>query len=433
VVVVIAVTVASDWSPGDVRGTLMPIAAGAGIGLCVLAVKRFPLFLALVVAIRASLDAAKLTSSSVDATGALSVLFIGASALWLYQHRRELVERSVVAELLPPFCAFFAVGILSIAFSAHPLESALEAVRIGTVVVIVVALSRVVRDVKNLRVFLFAIFGSAIFPLTVAAVQLARGQGGITRDGISRINGTFVHPNPFAAYLFLIIVLGVAVFPHLATRWRWVLGALVFACGAVLVSTYARGAWIATLIGLVVVAALQTRRLLWVIGVAIVAIAISVPSVGIRLADLSESRSESGAPANSLSWRIRYWDQALALQDNPLLGIGLREVEATLEEGKEPHNDFVRIYVETGLLGLAAYLWLLSALFMKALRTLREAAVGLPRGLAVAFLGTLAGLVVLSISANVVSQLVILWYFGAIVVIACAAPRLSARSAPAAG
>ena len=428
-VAVVAVSVAVGWSlpQGDRLSVLLPLAAIVGIGLTVLAFARFELFLLIVIAVRASLDVAKFSTSSVDATGALSVLFIVASAVWLYRQRDVVRDTSPVADLLIPFSAFFGAAVLSVVFSSHPLDSALEAVRIGTVVVIVIALSRVVGDLAHARLLVAAIFVSAIAPLAAALLQIARGGAGITAAGIGRIDGTFVHPNPFAAYLSLILILAAAVFPHVERIWRWALAGLGLTCGVVLVSTYARGAWIATFAGLLVVAFLQHRRLLWLMGAAVLVVALFIPSVSLRLSDLSESRSTSGAAGNSLAWRIEYWDRALALQDNPLFGIGLREVEQNEEAAKAPHNDFVRVYVEMGLVGLATYLWLLGALFVHARRGYRRAAAGLPRGLSVAFLGSVTALVVLSIAANVVSQLVILWYFGAIVVAASAATRTAAE------
>lgn len=430
VVVTVAVIAGIALEAGDREGVMLPIAAAAGLGLAMLAFTRFELFLPLMLVMRASMDAAKVGASSVDATGALSVVFIGATMVWLHRQREGLRDPSPADGLLLPFTAFFASAILSIAFSSHPLDSAVEAVRIGTVVVIVIALGRFVTDRARLRSVLIAVLASSLVPLGVAALQLRGGRGLITFEGFSRISGTFTHPNPFATYLSLILVLCVALFPHVKSAWRWGLAALTVACGGVLIATYARGAWLATLVALTLIAILQSRRLLWVLAAAVVVVGIAVPSVAVRLSDLSESRAESGAAGNSLAWRLQYWEQVLSLQEDPLFGIGLREVEQLEEAEKAPHNDFIRVYVETGIVGLLAYLWLLVTLFREAVRAYRRSPPGLPRGLAVAFLATFSGLVVMSIAANVISQLVILWYFAAIVVLALAASRSPSQAEP---
>ena len=123
------------------------------------------------------------------------------------------------------------------------------------------------------------------------------------------------------------IILAVSLYPHVERRWKLVLVPLAVACGACLTATYARGAWAATVLALVVVGLLQDRRILWLLGATSIVAVLAIPSIGVRLSDLTESQKESGAPGNSLVWRLQYWQQVLALQDDPLFGIGFKEVE----------------------------------------------------------------------------------------------------------
>jgi putative inorganic carbon (hco3(-)) transporter len=422
-VVVAAVAGGLAAPNGDRVTVLIPVAIAMGLAVLALAVTRFELFVGSILLVRSSLDAVYLGSSTLDPAGAISVLFVGASVLWLLAHRYD-APPSPTAALLPPVAALFLCALASIAFSNHPLESLFEVVRFGTLVVIVAVLGRLIRDDRSTRFVLMATLGSLIVPLAVASSQMLGGSGLLTASGLARIRGTFAHSNPFAAYLFLMITLIVSLYPHLERRWKVVLVPLALACGGALIATYARGAWAATLLALVVIGFLQDRRILWLLGGTMIAIAIAVPSVGVRLSDVSETQKESGAPGNSLIWRFQYWKQVLALQDNPVLGIGFKEVDLTESAASAPpHNDPIRVFVETGLLGLAAYVWLLVTLGVEARSALRRAPPGLPRGLAVAFAASFCGLVSLSLSANVITQLVILWYFMTIVVLAMARSR----------
>ena len=416
---------------GDRTIVLIPVAGALGLAVVALAASRFELFVGFIILIRASLDVVNLGSSTFDAAGAISVLFVGASILWLLAERAGLAEptRSSTETLLPPVAAFFGAALLSLAFSTHPLESLLEVIRFGTLVVIVVVLGRLITDERRMRLVLMAAIGSSIVPLIVAFSQLTSGEGYFTAAGLGRIRGTFLHSNPFAAYLFLMITLIVSLYPHGSRRWKLALAGLGFACGGAMLMTYARGAWLATILAMVVIGVLQDRRVLGLLGMTLVVIALAVPSVGVRLSDLSETRKASGEPGNSLVWRIQYWQQVLTLQDNPLLGIGFKEVELTNAAAKAPHNDPIRVYVETGMIGLAAYVWLLVRLGVEARTSLRRAPRGLPRGLAVAFAAAWTGFVVLSLTANVITQLVILWYFVTIVALATASSRFAPAEA----
>jgi hypothetical protein len=60
-------------------------------------------------------------------------------------------------------------------------------------------------DKKNIARFIDLTIISSVIPLTVGAVQYIAGTGNHMTEGLNRINATFVHPNPFAYYLLIII------------------------------------------------------------------------------------------------------------------------------------------------------------------------------------------------------------------------------------
>jgi O-antigen ligase len=418
----------------DRAAFLIPVVAAGGLGLIFLAAYRFEYFVLTILALRASLDAAKIGAGSVDATGAVSVLFIGAAVVWLLVQRSDAdAPPSSTAPLMAPLIAFVAAAALGSLFISHdPLASSIEWVRLGTLVAIVAVLGRILQEERMLKLGILAVLGSALVPVAVAALQSTHGSGSVNAEGLDRIRGTFQHSNPFASYLFLMITLAVAIFPHVSRRWKFVLVPYVVGCGGLLVLTYTRGAWVAMVVALIVIAIAQDRRIFFALLAALIALAILVPSISVRLSDLSQQEKVTGAPGNSLVWRFGYWRQVLALQTNPLVGIGLKEVELTDPSDVPPHNDLVRVYVETGLAGLAAYVWLAIVLWMESWRTLQRAPTGLPRGLAVASMASLAGVMMLSLVANVITQLVILWYFFAIVALAMAAVSHARSRAPTA-
>ena len=432
IVVLAAVGAGIGAQRSDRASFLIPIVAAGGLGLVFLAAYRFEYFVLTILAVRASLDAAKIGGGSIDATGAVSVLFIAAAAFWLLAQRHaETSPPSATAPLMPPLIAFVAAAALGLFISHDPLASSIEWIRLGTIVAIVAVLGRILRDERMLRLCIVAVLGSAIVPLMVAALQSTHGAGAINAEGLDRIRGTFQHSNPFASYLSLMIALAVAIFPHVSRRWKLVLVPYVVASAGLLVLTYTRGAWVALVAALIVIAILQDRRIFFVLIGGLVVLALLVPSIGVRLSDLSQQEKVTGAPGNSLVWRFGYWKQVLAMQTNPLVGIGLKEVELTAPSEVPPHNDLVRVYVETGIAGLAAYLWLSVVLWMESWRAWRRAPAGLPRGLAVGAMASLAGVMMLSLVANVITQLVILWYFFAIVALAMAATSVD-ETTPAA-
>jgi hypothetical protein len=162
-------------------------------------------------------------------------------------------------------------------------------------------------------------------------------------------------------------------------------------------------------------------------------IALAVPSASARFQDLSTETRATGTTGNSLIWRFDYWKQALQLGGNPITGIGLGAVSAVTDQAKEPHNDFIRAFVETGVIGLFAYIWMLFAMIGLARKALRTASPGFPRTVAAGFTGALASFMLLSVVSNVITQLVILLYFAAFATCAWAAGRLATPVDPVRG
>jgi putative inorganic carbon (HCO3(-)) transporter len=109
---------------------------------------------------------------------------------------------------------------------------------------------------------------------------------------------------------------------------------------------------------------------------------------------------------------------------NPVTGIGPNMTQHQTAEAKKPHNDVLRAYVETGVVGLLAYLVMVFLLLHTARLALRRAPPGsLERGIAVGFAGCAVAFVAVSLASNVISNVVTLWYFVAFAAAASAVAR----------
>ncbi|MGH3601724.1 MAG: O-antigen ligase family protein [Pseudonocardiaceae bacterium] len=420
---------------------MLPLVAVGGIALGTLALVRFEWFVLAVLFVRSALDSTKpsgsgsATTRGLDPAAALAVLFMVVALVHFAASRRVRSLESTEAPGRPlprirrspirrPLVAFMIAGLISVIGSAKPSISLYEVLRVTAVVAMLLVLERLLTDEGRIRRVLVAAFASAVIPILYAGIQAAR-HGGVSIGGFSRIQGTFDHPNPFATYLTFVIIMGVALYKHLPSRTRFPMMLLVAGCSACLLLTYTRSAWIATIAGLLIVGLFQSPRLVGTLLVLILLVAIAVPSVSHRFSDLQGSTRVSGASANSLVWRFSYWKQVASLADQtPVTGIGLKMIEERTDSAKNAHNDFLRVYVETGLLGLSAYVALLVGLARTARRALKTARPGLHRGIAVGFSACLAAFILLSVVSNVISQVVLLWYFVVFAAAAFAVTRI---------
>ena len=404
---------------GSKLAVVLPVAAGAGLLLALLAGSRFQLFLFLTLAIRSSLDLTKVSqtgsaSRSLDPASILAVLFLMAGLLWLAGQYRARGELSG-SRLRTAFLLFLTTCGLSTLGSGDIDASMLETLRIGSVVMMFVVVEQVCRDDRQTKRVFAAIFLSAVFPLALTALGFLSGSvRSEEKAGFTRILGPFNQSNEFGRYLMLMIIMGVALYPVLNGRPRRALGMILIGAGACLVPTYTRTALLGTAIGLLVVAFLYTRKA--VLGVVVVAALtlFLVPSLSDRFRD--ESATEGPvASHSSVGWRLEYWREILPLaRQNPVTGIGLGETEHLTANQQPPHNDFFRAYVELGILGFLAYLLLLGQLISTGRRAVKSTpARSFERGVAAGFLGCAIAYVAVSTVANVFSNVVTLWYFSA--------------------
>jgi putative inorganic carbon (HCO3(-)) transporter len=287
---------------------------------------------------------------------------------------------------------------------------------------------RLIRSGDQLRRVLVAVMVSSLIPIAVALYGALKGGFAEQKGDFSRITSTFQQSNGFSRYIMLIVIVSVALYRHVSPRARLPLAALMACSSISLLLTYTRSAWLATAAALFAIGLLQSRRIVVGLVVTAMALFVTVPSISGRFADLvsdTDTEIPGETHGNSLAWRFAYWtEDVLPLaRENPITGIGLKNTPIATEEAKEPHNDFLRAYVETGLVGLAAYLGLIAALIRTARRALRHARPGLDRGVAVGFTGCVVAFVLVSVVANVMSQVVFLWYFFALAAAAEAVAR----------
>ena len=422
---------------------VLPLMVAAGTILGLLALTRFSVFVMALLVLRASIDLSKLgggqagqgtavtaavADRGLDPTSLLGVVFLLASALWLaaQHHRRGSLPGSTLRRAL---LVFVAAAAISVPASVSVRASLLELLRIVAAVTMFIVLEQLIVNRVVLRQVLLAAFLSLIFPLAYTALGfLTGGPASEIKGAFTRIIGPFTSSNTFGRYLMVMIVFGVALLPYLERGWQVALAALLMPSAIFLVLTYTRTAIIGTVIGLVVVGLIQSKRLLVLVVALSIAALFLIPQFSSRFTSLADADSGGQPSGNSLAWRVGYWTEVLPLANsNPVTGIGLSSTQLSTDEAKQPHNDFIRAYVETGLLGLGAYLAVLIALIGLGGRAVRASPPGsFDRGVAAGFLGCAVAFVAVSIAANVLSSVVLLWYLFAF----AAAAAFVARQRP---
>ena len=428
---------------------ILPMTALVGLAVGVLALTRFKVYVMVMLIMRSSIDLAKLSvggeggggrtaadqvaARGIDPSSVLGLLFIVAAVVWLTaQYRKH--GRLPGSPLRRTLVVFAAACVLSIVGAGQPLVSIQETLRILAVILMYVVLEQMMmKDERAMRQLLFAVYLSLLFPLAFTAFGFITGNPSTEEKGeFIRITGPFLQSNSFGRYLMLMIIFGVAIHPHLDKRFRRPLAGALALSSVFLLLTYTRTAIIGAVLGLLVVGLIQSKRLLFGMIAFSVCALLVVPQLSSRFTGLSESSSSSSGPTNnSLIWRLGYWAEVLPLaKSNPVTGIGLAMTARQTEEEKQPHNDFLRAYVETGLIGLGAYVAMLISLVTLARRAVRASPRhSFERGVGAGLLGCAVAFIAGSVSANMISNVVTLWYLFAFAAAASAVVERQRRQA----
>lgn len=312
--------------------------------------------------------------------------------------RNQLTSIDAEAVLL---VVFGTISLFTLAMPAYRHESLRDYRWVILEPVIYYALARwFLRDAGARRLALLAFVGGAVAVGLAGLVGLAIGHGGLSVEGVIRVNGVYPHPNALALFLErpFVVGLGLATVYRSNLRWQWLLPAGVI--GLALLLTYSRGAVLAAGLAVVLVLLLGQRRRL---------AALATSSGSILLAILAVTASARIAnlfSGGSGSLRFDLWESSLRMiRDHPVFGIGLDQFlyvyapryvkpQAWSERfTSHPHDIVLDVWLRLGIMGLVlalAYVFSYITLTVRLVR--RKQAIGLAASGAI-FAGILHGLV----------------------------------------
>lgn len=177
------------------------------------------------------------------------------------------------------------------------------------------------------------------------------------------------HPNTAGYLLAMSIPLALGV---IATErgWLGILGVVSLGLQSVgLALTYSRGAWFGSAASILLCGLIAKKyKLVLLLIILGLSAAFVIPSIQVRLLSLANPYQDV-----AINDRIRFQMDSFAVGlEHPLLGIGygrgrLKAALTAVYKGTEnenepilhPHNVYIDLFAGTGLLGLAAFLWLL--------------------------------------------------------------------------
>jgi len=217
-----------------------------------------------------------------------------------------------------------------------------------------------------------------------------------TLDG--RVAGTLLHPNSLGGFLALLLPVSAALVVAPVANWyRW-FAAVAFATGTVVLGlSQSRGGFLGYLTAMIVLVGLMywcqlVPRTILIRGSILAMIPLSLQAVviGARLKDFDNAAALSRIPLMRLAFTM--------IGDNVVWGVGANNFAAALGSYvtveysaawvSTVHNRYLLTWAETGIVGLAVFLWFLLSILRRAFGVVRSS----DRLLALVAAGLFAGI-----------------------------------------
>jgi O-antigen ligase len=230
----------------------------------------------------------------------------------------------------------------------------------------------------------------------------------------TRVYAIFTSPNVFGSLLTLAAPMSVSMI--MISRKKAAKAAfsvMTLFIAASLAFTFSRGAWIGFIVAVGVYVLIKDKRLIIPCIIAAVLVVICVPSIGGRISYmLSSEYIESSLRGGRL---VRWITGLKIFADYPVLGVGLGQfggavamnndikfiVDNQVTEAFYMDNYFLKTALESGIVGLAAFVGLMYSVFINGIRTVRMASTNVSKELSTGILAGLCGVIVHNFVENI--------------------------------
>jgi putative inorganic carbon (HCO3(-)) transporter len=324
------------------------------------------------------------------ALGVALLLWLGFAAL-----RKAPPPRRTMLDL--PLLVFIAVSFVAALLSDRRGESLANLKNYGLMVVIYLIASLVTTRRSALRYFgALLASGTGVAAYGIAIYLMGKGAGTLGRTA-----GPFSNAMTFGGILLALcsLFLAVAVGSGVSAWLRRAAAAGAAVCFVALFFSFTRSSWVGAVVSIVVILAFLRTRWLVPFAAALVLFVVLLPApYRARVESIWNPRHMTNVH------RLQLMKGGIAIiKDHPVIGVGTKDLAEEYRRYKPPdavqvfghmHNIFLQIAVQMGLVGLAAFCWLLVSFFRVAARNLTLDLPPPERAWVVGSIGALAGFVV---------------------------------------
>lgn len=338
---------------------------------------------------------------------------------WLIFRKEDNFKQ---APLDMPIVTFIAVMIFMLIVNSPDFSISLEGFRaIVQYILWYFVVLQLLRDKKSAKnVCLALVFATGLMGLHgvfqyIIGVEMPAGWVDQSEAGVrTRVFSILTSPNIMGSLMTLVAPIGVAfVFNEKNIYKKLLFAFLSLMMVASLVFTFSRGAWIGFAVAVAIYVFIKDKKMIIPAVILAVIVVVAVPSVGNRISYmLSPEYIESSLKGGRL---VRWFTGIEILQTAPLLGVGLGHFGGAVAMNHElthlvginvvktfyMDNYYLKTAVESGLIGLFAFVMLMYSVFISSVRTIVITKDKESRELEIGILAGLSGVIIHNLVENV--------------------------------
>ncbi len=355
--------------------------------------------------------------------------------LYIVLRQYPLVTQLLRIPLVLPWLIFLGISLLSVMNTFSVSNSIMHMLRLIDFFILYIVSYTQVQRYKEGKLLQIGILSSLVVPILFALWQWVTNTGLDSGDVANRVFGSFVHPN-ILAYI-LMVVLGICIILWRITPNKLARVALfifgIISIG-ILALTFTRGAWLGILI-IIAIWLFSKPKLftftlliaLFIYGIFSLAGPSIHKSISIQYAQnpiIQRLQPDTDQETSSVQWRLRTWKETLpAFYERPWIGHGIGSFEnvrtafITYESdltALEAHNDYLRLAIEVGALGLATYILLYLSILKNLVSTLSKLSYT-QKSYAIGLVAITVALFIMSFGDNILRNVPLQWIYWTLV------------------
>jgi O-antigen ligase len=358
--------------------------------------------------------------------GVMGVAIVGGAGLFFLFNRIDFSR----LRAFWPFLTFAVIYLASLMWTDdYVMEGLTVVLRLLTALAIYAVLVYKLDSIKAIKWLIAIVIAPQVLRTGQGLLSLAQGGAmDLVAAEIVRLGDSGI-----GAFLAMILAFCLVQFLDASERrqrlwWGVVTG--FFATG--LFFSYGRAGWIGFGLTAFIIGLVKHRKLLVVLPIVLLLLVTLLPTVSQRFSDIDLERLDERS-SNTLAGRIDVWKaSAEVFATRPWLGSGYGAGRSNVGANSARyasllHNDYLAVLVQTGVIGLSAFLLWQGQWLVALLRVHRTSQYAFDQALALAVFAMLVASLIVRVTDNVIETTEKLYPLVALVAATLALPRIRAE------